>query len=162
MFSIIKSVDKLKRIEVSNSRRVFNASRFVSKKILKFLHAENIAAEESINLKSTVMFSKSIVWSTLVVFLFFYFAPWGFYGVTAECFEEHTITNTMRENIFPGILALGVLLLSYAFVHIFHKWSGGVFSNKNGFIFGIWVALLETEDSVLPRCHISKCDVLIE
>ena len=90
------------------------------------------------------MFSKSIVWSILVVFLFFYFAPWGFYGVTAECFEEHTITNTMRENIFPGILALGVLLLSYAFVHIFHKWSGGVFSNKNGFIFGIWVTLLET------------------
>ncbi len=49
----------------------------------------------------------------------------------------------MRTDIMPGILAVGVLLLSFAFVHIFQKWSGGVFSNKNGFIFGLWIALLE-------------------
>lgn len=89
------------------------------------------------------MFSKSIIWSTVVTFLFFYFVPAVFYAATTSCFEEYVLIDIMRTDIMPGILAVGVLLLSFAFVHIFQKWSGGVFSNKNGFIFGLWIALLE-------------------
>lgn len=90
------------------------------------------------------MFSKSIIWPTLVAFLFFFFVPYGFYGVTEECFNEHVLINIARgANIMLGALAVGVLIMSYAFVHIFQKWSGGIFSNTNGFIFGLWVSLLE-------------------
>ncbi|MGB0274146.1 MAG: hypothetical protein ACPF9U_02790 [Flavobacteriaceae bacterium] len=89
------------------------------------------------------MFSKSILWSTLVAFLFFYFVPWGFYTLADACLQEYVLIPTMRENIMPGVLAIGVLLMSFAFVHIFQKWSGGIFSNQKGFIFGLWVALLE-------------------
>lgn len=90
------------------------------------------------------MFSKSIIWSTIVAFLFFYFIPAGFYAVTTDCFEEYVLIDIMRTEIMPGILAVGVLLLAYAFVRIFQKWAGGDFSNKNGFVFGLWIALLET------------------
>jgi len=89
------------------------------------------------------MFSKSIIWSTVVTFLFFYFVPAVFYASTTSCFEKYVLIDIMRTDIMSGILAVGVLLLSFAFVHIFQKWSGGVFSNKNGFIFGLWIALLE-------------------
>jgi len=89
------------------------------------------------------MFSKSLRWSTLVVFLFFYFVPWGFYALTDACLQEYVLIPTMRENIMPGVLAIGVLLMSYAFVHIFQKWSGGEYYNKRGFYFGLWFAFFE-------------------
>ena len=41
-----------------------------------------------------------------------------------------------------GTLAVGVLIFSYACVHIFQKWSNGIYSNKKGFAFGIWATLL--------------------
>ena len=68
------------------------------------------------------MFSKSIIWSTVVTFLFFYFVPAVFYAATTSCFEEYVLIDIMRTDIMPGILAVGVLLLSFAFVHIFQKW----------------------------------------
>ncbi len=90
-----------------------------------------------------MMFSKSILLSTLVAFLYFYFVPWGFYTFAAECLQEYVLIPTMRENIMPGVLAIGVLLMSFAFVHIFQRWSGGVYFNKRGFYFGFWFALFE-------------------
>lgn len=91
------------------------------------------------------MFSKSILWSTLVVFLFFFVTPYFFYWATESCFQEYVRTDISRPDaeLNIGLLAIGVLLLSFAFVHIFQKWSGGIFSNQKGFIFGLWVALLE-------------------
>lgn len=89
------------------------------------------------------MFSKSIVWSTLAVFVFFYIAPWGFYAIADKCLQQHVLIPTMRQDIMPGVLAIGVLLMSFAFVHIFQKWSGGVYYNKRGFYFGLWFAVFE-------------------
>ncbi len=63
------------------------------------------------------MFSKSIIWSTVVTFLFFYFVPAVFYAATTSCFEEYVLIDIMRTDIMPGILAVGVLLLSFAFVY---------------------------------------------
>ena len=91
------------------------------------------------------MFSKSIIWPTLTAFIFFFIIPYLFYWATALCFQEYVQTDISRPDneIHLGLLALGVLLLSFAFVRIFQKWSGGIFSNHNGFIFGLWIALIE-------------------
>ena len=90
------------------------------------------------------MFSKSIIWPTAVVFLFFYIVPFLFFYATEACFEEYVLIDVNRpDSEFKiGLLTFGVLLMSYAFVHVFQKWSGGVFTNKNGFVFGLWVSLL--------------------
>ncbi len=87
------------------------------------------------------MFTKSIFWSTLVAFLFFYMVPWGFYEATAVCFEPYVLIDVERNPMYLGWLAVGVLILSYAFVRLFQRWSGGDYSNKNGFVFGFWMAL---------------------
>ena len=99
------------------------------------------------------MFSKSILWSTTVVFAFFFITPYFFYWATASCFQEYIRIDISRpeNDLHLGLLAFGVLLLSYAFVHIFHKWSGGIFSNKNGFIFGLWASLLVVVSMSLIR-----------
>lgn len=88
------------------------------------------------------MSSKSILWSTFVVFLFF-FCSLGFYTLADACLQEYVLIPTTRKNIMPGVLAIGILLMSFAFVHIFRKWSGGEYYNKKGFYFGLWFALLE-------------------
>lgn len=89
------------------------------------------------------MFSKSIIWATIVAFLFFYLIPPLFYLGAEECLKEYidSSKNISRDPYFFGILGIGVLLFSYAFVHIFQKWSNGIYSNKNGFLFGIWTTL---------------------
>lgn len=89
------------------------------------------------------MFSKSIVWPTLTVFLFFFITPYFFYWASEACFQEYVLIDISRpdEELKLGLLALGVFLMSYAFVHLFKKWCSGEFSNKSGFIFGLWIAL---------------------
>ena len=52
-FSRIKKTDNDKRIDISNNRFILFSCLFVSRKILKFLQAEKINADEIINLKST-------------------------------------------------------------------------------------------------------------
>ena len=89
------------------------------------------------------MFSKSIIWSSIVAFLFFFFMPYLFYMASEACFQEYVRIDVSRSNtdFKLGYLALGVLLMSFAFVSLFHKWSGSVFSNHKGFVFGLWIAL---------------------
>jgi hypothetical protein len=89
------------------------------------------------------MFSKSILWSTVVAFLFFFFTPYLFYMASEACFQEYVRIDVSRSNtdFKLGHLALGVLLMSYAFVRLFQKWCGGIFSNHKGFVFGLWIAL---------------------
>ena len=65
------------------------------------------------------MFSKSTFWSTVVSFLFFYFITAAFFFATTGCFEEFVLIDIMRTDIMPSILAVVVLLLSFAFLHIF-------------------------------------------
>jgi hypothetical protein len=90
------------------------------------------------------MFSKSIIWSTVVAFLFFYFIPPLFYLGADECLKEYIdpSKNINRDPYMFGVLAVGVLVFSYAFVHLFQKWSNGIYSNKKGFTYGIWATLL--------------------
>jgi len=90
------------------------------------------------------MFSKSVVWATIVAFIFFYFVPILFYSAADACLSQHTIFHIARDSYYFGILGIGVLLFSYTFVNIFQKWSNGIYSNKNGFAFGIWVTLFTT------------------
>ncbi len=89
------------------------------------------------------MFSKSILWPTVVAFLFFFFVPYLFYTASEACFQEYVRINISRPNTEYklGHLALGVFLMSYAFVRLFQKWSEGIYSNHNGFVFGLWIAL---------------------
>jgi len=91
------------------------------------------------------MLSKSILWSTLVAFLFFFITPYFFYWATESCFQEYVRIDISRPDteLNIGLLAIGVLFLSFAFTNIFQKWSGGIYYNKRGFYFGLWVALLE-------------------
>lgn len=72
------------------------------------------------------MFSKSIIWSTIVVSLFFYFVPPLFYTVSDECLSEYVINPIARDSYYFGILGIGVLLFSYTFVRVFQKWSNGI------------------------------------
>lgn len=90
------------------------------------------------------MFSKSVVWATIVAFIFFYFVPILFYSAADACLSQHAIFHIARDSYYFGILGIGVLLFSYTFVNIFQKWSNGIYSNKNGFAFGIWVTLFTT------------------
>ena len=89
------------------------------------------------------MFSKSFLWPTVVAFLFFFFVPYLFYTASEACFQEYVRINISRPNteFKLGHLALGVFLMSYAFVRLFQKWSEGIYSNHNGFVFGLWIAL---------------------
>jgi hypothetical protein len=67
------------------------------------------------------MFSKSIIWSTVEAFLFFYFMPPLYYLGVDECLKEYVdkSKNINRDPYMFGVLSVGVLLFSYAFVHIF-------------------------------------------
>ena len=69
------------------------------------------------------MFSKSILWSTVVAFLFFYFTPPLFYLGADECLKEYIdpSKNINRDPYMLDVLAVGVLVFSYAFVHLFQK-----------------------------------------
>ena len=78
------------------------------------------------------MFSKSTIWLTIVSFLFFYFIPADFYAVTTSCFEEFVLIDIMWTDIIPSILAVGVLLLSFAFLHIFRYAQVESFAIKKG------------------------------
>jgi len=90
------------------------------------------------------MFSKSIILATIAAFLFFYFVPPLFYSAADACLSKHVINHIARDSYYFGILGIGVLLFSYTFVHIFQKWSNGIYSNENGFAFGIWATLFTT------------------
>lgn len=99
------------------------------------------------------MFSKSTIWSSLVVFVFFYIVPFLFFKAAEACFEEYIIIDITRPDAEYkiGWLTLGILVMSYAFVLMFQKWSGGIFSNKKGFVFGLWVSLLVVVSMSLIR-----------
>ena len=42
------------------------------------------------------MFSKSTIWSSLVVFVFFYIVPFLFFKAAEACFEEYIIIDITR------------------------------------------------------------------
>jgi len=77
-------------------------------------------------------------------FYFFYFIPILFYSAANACLSQHAIFHIAGDSYYFGILVIGVLLFSYTFVNIFQKWSNRIYSNKNGFTFGIWVTLFTT------------------
>ena len=70
------------------------------------------------------MFSKSTIWSSLVVFVFFYIVPFLFFKAAEACFEEYIIIDITRPDAEYkiGWLTLGIFVMSYAFVHMFQKW----------------------------------------
>ena len=75
--------------------------------------------------------------------MFFYFVPLLFYSAADACLSEHILSQIARDSYYFGMLGIGVLF-SYTFVNIFQKWSNRIYSNKNGFAFGIWVTLFTT------------------
>ena len=85
-----------------------------------------------------------ITFFALLVMVLGFFQPPLFYLGADECLKEYIdpSKNINRDPYMFGVLAVGVLVFSYAFVHIFQKWSNGIYSNKKGFTYGIWATLL--------------------
>ena len=94
------------------------------------------------------MLSKSRILSTLGGFIFIFFGPWLFYTFIAKGFFENHRTlageNVMRpdDQMDLIILAVGCLILAYAFSTLYSKWARGAHSFSQGFEFGAWLGVL--------------------
>lgn len=93
------------------------------------------------------MLSKSRILSTVGAFLLIYLGPWVFYSIIARDFFHNQKTanglNAMRpeDQVDMTLLALGCLVLAYAFSTLYSKWARGAHSFGQGFEFGAWIGV---------------------
>lgn len=91
------------------------------------------------------MFSKSNLISTIVTFLWAFFGGYLLWGMLVDPFlQEHLGSATGVSKEAPEFvpLAIGCLIVAFAFSTIFSKWSRGSHSASQGAEFGIWVGIL--------------------
>jgi hypothetical protein len=90
------------------------------------------------------MFSKSNLISTVVTALWGFFGGWLIWGIIGDSIlKEHISTaNLMKEMPDMPLLALGCLIVGFAFSTIYSKWANGTHSVTIGATFGIWLGIL--------------------
>ena len=90
------------------------------------------------------MFQKSNLISTLVTTLWGYFGGWIVWGIIGDpILKEHLkSTDLMKDMPDMPLLALGCLIVGFAFSTMYSKWANGNHSIAIGANFGIWLGIL--------------------
>lgn len=90
------------------------------------------------------MFSKSNLISTVVTALWGFFGGWLIWGMIGDpILKEHIpTTGLMKEMPDMPLLALGCLIVAFAFSTMYSKWANGSHTITIGATFGIWLGIL--------------------
>ncbi|MDO5968544.1 hypothetical protein Q4Q35_01875 [Flavivirga aquimarina] len=90
------------------------------------------------------MFSKTNLISTIITGLWGFLGGWLLWGIIGDpMLADHTVTNgLMKESPNMAILAIGCLIVGFAFSTMYSKWARGTHGTSHGIQFGIWVGIL--------------------
>jgi len=89
------------------------------------------------------MFSKTNLISTLVTGIWAFAGGYLLWGIIAEpLMADHVMTGIMKETPDFLHLALGCLIMAFAFSTMYSKWARGAHSISQGAQFGIWLGIL--------------------
>ncbi|GAA4888693.1 hypothetical protein GCM10023311_10810 [Flaviramulus aquimarinus] len=90
------------------------------------------------------MFSKTNLISAFVTALWGFFGGWILWGMIGDpILKDHAITDgLMKDMPDMAILALGCLIVGFAFSTMYSKWARGTHGVSHGAQFGIWLGVL--------------------
>ncbi|MEN3323100.1 hypothetical protein VP395_05140 [Mariniflexile soesokkakense] len=90
------------------------------------------------------MFSKSNLISTIVTALWGFLGGWLIWGIIGDpILKEHISTaGLMKEMPDMPLLALGCLIVGFAFSTMYSKWANATHGVTIGATFGIWLGFL--------------------
>ncbi|MDD7886882.1 hypothetical protein [Flavivirga sp. 57AJ16] len=90
------------------------------------------------------MFSKTNLISTIMTAIWGFFGGWLLWGIIGDpILAEHTMTSgLMKEMPDMALLAIGCLIVGFAFSTIYSKWDRGTYSFSHSAQFGIWIGIL--------------------
>lgn len=90
------------------------------------------------------MFSKTNLISTLVTTLWGFFGGWLLWGIIGDpMLADHVITSgLMKEIPDMGLLAIGCLIVGFAFSTMYSKWARGTHGVSHGLQYGLWFGVL--------------------
>ena len=90
------------------------------------------------------MFSKTNLISTLVTGIWGFLGGWVLWGMIGDpILKDHEITSgLMKEMPDMAILAIGCLIVGFAFSTMYSKWARGTHGVSHGVQFGIWLGIL--------------------
>lgn len=90
------------------------------------------------------MFSKSNLISIVVTALWGFFGGWLIWGMIGDpILKEHIpTTGLMKEMPDMPLLALGCLIVGFAFSTMYSKWANDTHNVTIGAAFGIWLGIL--------------------
>lgn len=90
------------------------------------------------------MFSKTNLISTVVTALWAFFGGYLLWGVIGEpMLSDHMMSGIMKETPDFLHLALGCLIMAFAFSVIYSKWARSAHGISQGIQFGIWLGILK-------------------
>ena len=90
------------------------------------------------------MFSKTNIIATIVNAIWAFMGGYLLWGIIAEPYlaTQTRISGVMREAPDFLWLALGCLIMAFAFSTIYSKWARGAHSTSQGLQFGAWLGIL--------------------
>lgn len=90
------------------------------------------------------MFSKTNLISTLITAIWGFFGGWILWGMIGDpMLKSHTVTDgLMKEMPDMAILAIGCIIVGFAFSNMYSKWARGTHGVSHGAQFGIWLGVL--------------------
>ena len=88
------------------------------------------------------MFTKQNLLATLAGFVVMFLLGYAIWGAAlAGFFEEHSLTNIMKDPPLLLYIALGNLVAAFALSSLYGKWARGIHSASEGFQFGAWIGV---------------------
>ncbi len=88
------------------------------------------------------MFTKQIIWSTIVATVSMFVLGYLIWGLALVGFAEaHIITDIMKDPPDMPMILLANLIGAFALSHLYKNWSRGNYSAGNGASFGLWIGI---------------------
>lgn len=90
------------------------------------------------------MFSKTNLISTIITAIWGFFGGWLLWGIIGDpMLVDHVVTaGLMKEMPDMGPLAIGCLIVGFAFSTLYSKWAQDTHAFPQGIQFGIWIGIL--------------------
>ncbi|NMH87248.1 hypothetical protein [Flavivirga algicola] len=90
------------------------------------------------------MFTKTNLISTIITAIWGFLGGWLLWGIIGDpMLANHTVTSgLMKEMPDMAMLAIGCLVVGFAFSTLYSKWARGTHGFSHGIQFGIWIGIL--------------------
>ncbi len=90
------------------------------------------------------MFTKTNLISTIITAIWGFLGGWLLWGIIGDpMLADHAVTSgLMKEMPDMAMLAIGCLVVGFAFSSIYSKWARGTHGFSHGIQFGIWIGVL--------------------